>query len=681
MNENNYDKNNMNLKSRIGSIICIVLIFACAGYFIFGSAKKSVITEISYTEFLEAVKKNQIEKVVIVGEEQITGSFAKNTGRFETFSTIIPYSDTELMPLLKVHNVAINGAKPKVSIFSYLMEFLPLIFMIFLIFMLFRQSSTQNARSMQFGKSRARRYDGSKKILFKDVAGQEEAKYELAEIVDFLKNPMKYLDLGAKIPKGVLLVGSPGTGKTLLARAVAGEAGVNFLHISGSDFVEMFVGVGASRVRDLFADGRRSAPCIIFIDELDAVGRARGAGFGGGHDERVQTLNQMLVEMDGFDSKEGVIVLAATNRPDVLDPALLRPGRFDRQVVVSLPDIKEREAILNIHGGKIPVAKDVDFNKFARATPGMSGADLANMVNEAALFAARKSKKFVENEEFEEARDKILMGVARKTMVLPEKEREMTACHEAGHALPYYYLKNVSPLHKVTIIPRGRALGLTIGLPEEDRHSHTKSMLLDELVIMFGGYAAEQVVYGDTTTGTQNDIQQATNLAHRMVCEWGMADEIGAVSYGQEDEPIFMGKEIARHKDYSENTAHEIDEAVKKLLDQARQKAVDVLTTHRDQLDMLSAALIERETLDDAEIRELLHFGEAKDAADKELKLADFVVFDNEEGKPKAKAKRKPRQPKPKAEESVTAESAESEKAAPASQAAEDAANEEQSLF
>ena len=613
---------------------------------------------------------------MIIGEEQISGNFAKNTGRFETFSTIIPYNDNELMPLLKVHNVSIKGGKAKIGGFSLFLQFLPPVLMILFLFMVLKQTSMQNARGMQFGRSRARRYDGSKKILFKDVAGQEEAKYELAEIVDFLKTPMKYLELGAKIPKGVLLVGSPGTGKTLLARAVAGEAGVNFLHISGSDFVEMFVGVGASRVRDLFADGRRNAPCIIFIDELDAVGRARGAGFGGGHDEREQTLNQMLVEMDGFDSKEGVIVLAATNRPDVLDPALLRPGRFDRQVVVSLPDIKEREAILGIHGAKIPVAKDVDFKKFARATPGMSGADLANMVNEAALFAARKSKKYVENEEFEEARDKILMGVARKTMVLPEKEKEMTAFHEAGHALPYYYLKNVSPLHKVTIIPRGRALGLTIGLPEEDRHSHTKSMLLDQLVIMFGGYAAELVVYGDTTTGTQNDIQQATNLAHRMVCEWGMAEEIGAVSYGQEDEPIFMGKEIARHKDYSEDTAHKIDEAVKHLLKNAQNTAVEILQKHRDQLNTLALALIERETLDDAEIREILHIGENKISKEKVLKLADFVVFENEETKTKPKTKRKPRQTRAKIEETV--ENTESTKHA---ESIEETAEEDQSLF
>jgi cell division protease FtsH len=474
----------------------------------------------------------------------------------------------------------------------------------------------QTSRSVQFGKSRARHYDGAKKILFSDVAGQEEAKRELAEIVDFLKSPLKFISMGAKIPTGILLVGSPGTGKTLLARAVAGEAGVNFLHISGSDFVEMFVGVGASRVRDLFEQGRRSSPCIIFIDEIDAVGRARGAGFGGGHDEREQTLNQLLVEMDGFEGKDGIIVLAATNRPDVLDPALLRPGRFDRQVAVMLPDIKERELILAVHTKKIQLNDDVDLRKFARATPGMSGADLANMVNEAALFAARKSKSHVDNEDLEEARDKILMGTARKSMVLPQKERAMTACHEAGHALPYYYLDSVMPLHKVSIIPRGHALGITVGLPDEDVHSRTKKSLLDELVIMFGGYAAESIVYSDTTTGSQNDIRQATNLARKMVCEWGMSDEIGAVSYGQEDEPIFMGKEIARYKDYSEETAKKIDNAVRRLLDDAKKRAIELLSIHRKQLDVLSAALLEYETLSDAEIRVLLRVEPVRERSD-----------------------------------------------------------------
>ena len=616
MSESSPDKKKPLFSSFIGPLLCFIMVLAVICFLVFGFMQKPKIVSLSYSDFLNAVKKNQVEAVVIIDNQYVFGTYAKSSNLYENFSTFIPYSDAELMPLLKVHNVVISGKHQEKSILSYILELLPLVFMFMMVWFLFRQSTMQNSRSMQFGKSRARHYDGSKKIMFSDVAGQEEAKRELSEIVDFLKSPLKFISMGAKIPTGVLLVGNPGTGKTLLARAVAGEAGVNFLHISGSDFVEMFVGVGASRVRDLFEQGRRSSPCIIFIDEIDAVGRARGAGFGGGHDEREQTLNQLLVEMDGFEGKDGIIVLAATNRPDVLDPALLRPGRFDRQIAVTLPDIKEREAILAVHTKKIQLNDDVDLRKFARATPGMSGADLANIVNEAALFAARKSKSHVDNEDFEEARDKILMGTARKSMILPQKERAMTACHEAGHALPYYYLEYVTPLHKVTIIPRGRALGLTIGLPDEDVHSQTKRALLDELVIMFGGYAAESIVYGDTTTGTQNDIRQATNLAHRMVCEWGMSDEIGAVSYGQEDEPIFMGKEIARHKDYSEETAKKIDEAVSHLLNEAKKRAVELLSIHRNELDTLSAALLEYETLSDAEIRALLRVEPVRERPD-----------------------------------------------------------------
>ena len=622
--KNENERNNFNM-CPAGNRAGLIVLFLLGAFFIvmvMMNKETNVYPVISYSDFLTAVGQNQVSDVQIQDQKIILGTMRSaniSDGAQSRFQTVIPYNDTSLMSFLEQNGVQVSGKATKPNILSEVLNFLPLFILLIFLFVFMRQMSTQNSRGMQFGRSRARLFDtNKKKVTFADVAGQEEAKKELSEIVDFLKNPKKYREIGAKIPGGVLLVGSPGTGKTLLARAVAGEANVSFLHISGSDFVEMFVGVGASRVRDLFEQGRKRAPAIIFIDELDAVGRARGAGFGGGHDEREQTLNQMLVEMDGFDGKEGVIVLAATNRPDVLDPALLRPGRFDRQVHVSLPDIKEREAILIVHAKKIKLDDDVDFKHFARATSGMSGADLSNMINEGALFAARKNKEKVSFTELEQARDKILMGVARESMVMPEKERVMTACHEAGHALPYYYLKNASPLHKVTIIPRGRALGLTVGLPKEDSYSHTKSWLQDQLVILFGGYAAESIVYGDTTTGTKNDIERATDIARRMVCEWGMSEDVGAVSYGREDEPIFMGKEIERHKGYSEESAQKIDRAVEKLLNEARKRTVKILTEHRDQLDKLTQALVEKETLDDKEVRELLGFKPSEALAENE---------------------------------------------------------------
>ena len=622
--KNENERNNFNMRPA-GNRIGLLVLFLLGAFFIvmaMMNKETNVYPIISYSDFLAAVGQNQVSDVQIQDQKIILGTMRSaniSDGAQSRFQTVIPYNDTSLMSFLEQNGVQVSGKATKPNILSEVLNFLPLFIMLIFLFVFMRQMSMQNSRGMQFGRSRARLFDtNKKKVTFADVAGQEEAKKELSEIVDFLKNPKKYREIGAKIPGGVLLVGSPGTGKTLLARAVAGEANVSFLHISGSDFVEMFVGVGASRVRDLFEQGRKRAPAIIFIDELDAVGRARGAGFGGGHDEREQTLNQMLVEMDGFDGKEGVIVLAATNRPDVLDPALLRPGRFDRQVHVSLPDIKEREAILIVHAKKIKLDDDVDFKHFARATSGMSGADLSNMINEGALFAARKNKEKVSFTELEQARDKILMGVARESMVMPEKERVMTACHEAGHALPYYYLKNASPLHKVTIIPRGRALGLTVGLPKEDSYSHTKSWLQDQLVILFGGYAAESIVYGDTTTGTQNDIERATDIARRMVCEWGMSEDVGAVSYGREDEPIFMGKEIERRKGYSEESAQKIDRAVEKLLNEARKRTLKILTEHRDQLDRLTQALVEKETLDDKEVRELLGFKPSEALAENE---------------------------------------------------------------
>lgn len=606
-----------------GFVFFAMMLIISALFYIF-SSRLTRTPEISYSDFLDSLKSGQVIEVVITNGSVIEGLRLVVSDGIErarsSFQTVIPYDDTELISLLQEHNVKVRGIQKGPGFFSILLETLPVIIIIMVFFsLILRQNMAMNNKSLQFGHSKAKLYSGNKKITFADVAGQEEAKRELADVVDFLKNPKKYVDMGAKIPTGTLLVGNPGTGKTLLARAVAGEAGVSFLHISGSDFVEMFVGVGASRVRDLFEQGRKMAPAIIFIDEIDAVGRARGAGLGGGHDEREQTLNQMLVEMDGFENKDGVIVLAATNRPDVLDPALLRPGRFDRQVTVSLPDIKEREAILGVHVSKIPMAEDVDLKKIARATPGMSGADLASLVNEAALMAATKNKTKVTAEEFEASRDKLLMGVARETMVISDKEKRMTACHEAGHALLHYYLENVSPLHKVSIIPRGRALGITVSVPEEDSYSRTKAWLEDELVVLYGGFAAEKIVYDNTTTGTQNDIQRATEIARRMVCEWGMSQDVGPVSYGQEDEPIFMGRDIARHKMFSEETARRIDSSVSDILNGACDKAQQILQKNRNQLDALTSALVEKETMSDSEIRELLGMEQRRDNTNSEM--------------------------------------------------------------
>jgi cell division protease FtsH len=591
-------------KAALAVLLSLVVLFSA--FFIFND--RSSVDEITYSSFIASIEQGDVESVKIFDQIEIEGTLKGKTGAKRSFRTHIPYADPELLPRLIAKDVKVTGALRGVTVWEVLINFAPWLLGFFIIWMMLRQVQGNN-KAFSFGKSRAKRYvEPSKKVTFADVAGQKEAKYELLEVVDYLKNPQKFIKMGARIPKGALLIGMPGTGKTLLAKAVAGEANVPFFHMSGSDFVEMFVGVGASRVRDLFDQGRRNAPCIIFIDELDAVGRTRGAGYGGGHDEREQTLNQMLVEMDGFDTKDGVIILAATNRPDVLDPALLRPGRFDRQVVVAMPDVQEREDILAIHMKKIPVDSEVDVKKLARATPGTSGADLANLVNEAALFAIRKNRTTVFMDDFEDARDKILMGVARTSLVITDEEKRATAIHEAGHALLAYYLKNADPLHKVTVVPRGRALGLTLSLPEKDVYSRSKSWLEDRIAIMYGGYAAERLIYGETTTGTAQDIRQATDFARKMVCEWGMAEAMGPVAYGQEEEPIFIGKEIAQHKDYSEDTAMRIDAAIKSILESALERVTSILTEHRDQLEKLADALVARETLEDADVRELLGF-------------------------------------------------------------------------
>jgi cell division protease FtsH len=589
----------------VALISLLILVSFFIFWVVYGNQGQS--TDLPYSVFTNYLAEGQIDSVKIIDQYEIQGTYKTKSGEMGFFKTTIPYPDADLMKTLREKGVRVSGGAKAISPLRVLIEFLPWVIGFFFIWFMFRQVQGNGNRAFSFGKSRAKRYlDSSKRITFTDVAGQDEAKYELEEVVEFLKSPQKFARLGAKIPKGVLLVGMPGTGKTLLAKAIAGKANVAFFHMSGSDFVEMFVGVGASRVRDLFEQGRRHAPCILFIDELDAVGRTRGAGYGGGHDEREQTLNQMLVEMDGFDTKDGVIILAATNRPDVLDPALLRPGRFDRQVVVDMPDIKERELILRLHAKKLPLADDVDLARLARATPGSSGADLANLVNEAALFAGRRSKDRVDMSDFEEARDKTLMGIARKSKVIPPREKQMVAVHEAGHGLLHYYLKNADPLHKITIIPHGRALGVAFSLPEDDAYSRNRGWLTDRITIAMGGYAAEQLMLNETTTGAQNDLEQATEIARKMVCEWGMSEVLGPIAYGQKDEPIFLGKEIARHKDYSEETARSIDAEIKKIVETSLAEARRILAEQRDRLKLLSDTLLVKENLDDDEIRGLL---------------------------------------------------------------------------
>ncbi len=587
-------------RNRIGLIIFtgLLILFALTLF-----SSRNTAAEVSYTTFKTAVENGKVYRANIKNSTMII--FTTFDGA--EYRARIPYRDDTLLSLLESKNVEIVGSEADVSILAIILEFLPWLIFIGFTIMLLRQT-TGNGQMMQFGKSHAKQYtDKDIKITFKDVAGQKEAKYELQEVVEFLKDPKKYSEIGAKIPKGVLLVGPPGTGKTLIAKAVAGEAGVSFFHTSGSDFVEMFVGMGAARVRDLFDQGRKHSPCILFIDEIDAVGRSRGSGLGGGHDEREQTLNQILVEMDGFDTTTGVIVIAATNRADVLDPALLRPGRFDRQVAITLPDINEREDILRIHASHVKTDPEVDLKKIARATPGSSGADLANLVNEAALFATRQGRKMVKMIDFEQARDKMVLGVAKKSHVMTPEDKMLTAYHESGHALLFYYLPDIDPLYKVTIIPHGNAGGVTMGLPETDQSYMKKSALMSHIKMAMGGYVAEKILNGQTSTGPSADIKQATDIARRMVTEWGMSD-LGFISLGSEGEPLFLGREIAQHKDFSEETAKRIDEQINKILKECMDDATKILTEHKDQLDKLAQALVSRETLDDNEVRELLGF-------------------------------------------------------------------------
>ena len=560
--------------------------------------------EVKFSEFVSKVEQGDVREVTIRGN-YINGLF-KDGRPFKTY--MVEYPD--LVKVLREHHVTINAKPPEDNPWyvTLLVTWGPFILFLALWFFLMRQMQIGGNKALSFGRSRARLLtEDRKKITFSDVAGIDEAKEEVVEIIEFLKDPHKFQKLGGRIPKGVLIVGPPGTGKTLLAKAIAGEAGVPFFSISGSDFVEMFVGVGASRVRDLFEQGKKHAPCIIFIDEIDAVGRLRGAGLGGGHDEREQTLNQLLVEMDGFDTTEGVILIAATNRPDVLDPALLRPGRFDRQITVNRPDVRGRTEILKVHTKKVPLAKDVDLEVISRGTPGFSGADLENLVNEAALLAARLNKTAVELKDFEFAKDKVLMGVERKSMVLTEQEKRTTAYHEAGHALMAKLLPGTDPVHKVTIIPRGRALGLTMQLPVDDRHSYSKEFLYNNLAILMGGRVAEELVFKQITTGAGNDIERATDLARKMVCEWGMSDELGPLTFGKKDEEIFLGREIATRRDYSEEIALKIDSEVKRLVTENYERAKRMLRDNMAALKALAEALLEKEVLEAAEIDQIIH--------------------------------------------------------------------------
>ena len=588
--------------------------------------KNSKPADISYTSFMQHVQQDEIKQVTIV-DNVISGKLKDG----KEFSTVAP-NDSKLVEKLEAKKVDIKAELPPQPPWwmSILSSILPMLIIVGLWFMLMNQGGAGGGKVMNFGKSRARRYDEEKlKITFKDVAGAEEAKQELEEVVEFLKHPQKYNDLGAKIPKGVLLYGPPGTGKTLLAKAVAGEAGVPFFSISGSDFVEMFVGVGASRVRDLFDQAKKSAPCIVFIDEIDAVGRQRGAGLGGGHDEREQTLNQLLVEMDGFSANEGIIMIAATNRPDILDPALLRPGRFDRQIVVDRPDIKGRTEILKVHVKGKPIGPDVNLDVIAQRTPGFTGADLSNLVNEAALLTARKDKKAINMPEMEEAAERVIMGPERKSRVISDKEKHLTAYHEGGHTIVGMLLEHTDPVHKVTIIPRGRAGGYTLSLPKEDKYYATRSEMLDELKVLLGGRVAEALVLKEISSGASNDLQRATQLARQMICEYGMSENIGPVTFGHRQDQVFLGRDIARDKDYSEEVAAEIDKEVRSFMEDAYAATEKLLSDNIDKLHVIAKALMEKETLEEEEINQLVKYGHILTAEEK-LQLVQQSVVDEE---------------------------------------------------
>jgi cell division protease FtsH len=560
--------------------------------------------EISFSKFEDTVNQGNIDKVTVLNNE-VHGTYKGN--KTDQFHTTVPSNYPDMIKSMRDHNVEITYKDSQNNNWlSWLIQLSPIIIIGALWFFMLRQMQAGGNKALSFGKSRARLLSmQQKKVTFKDVAGCDEAKEELKEIIEFLREAQKFQKLGGRIPKGVLLVGPPGTGKTLLARAVAGEANVPFFSISGSDFVEMFVGVGASRVRDLFEQGKKNAPCIIFIDEIDAVGRHRGAGLGGGHDEREQTLNQLLVEMDGFESNDGVILVAATNRPDVLDPALLRPGRFDRRVVVGRPDVRGREEVLGVHAKKVPLSEDVDLRVLARGTPGFSGADLANMVNEAALSAARHNRKSVLMYDFELAKDKVMMGAERRSMLLTDEEKRVTAYHEAGHVMVASKRDHADPLHKVTIIPRGMALGVTMQLPEDDKHTVTKDYLETQLAILMGGRCAEEIYLNRVTTGAGNDIERASDLARRMVCEYGMSN-LGPMAFGKKEEQIFLGREISQHRDFSEETAKQIDAEVRNFVDAGYKSAYSILDEHKDAMHRLALALLERESLDGPEIKMVL---------------------------------------------------------------------------